>query len=300
MDKTLLTGAIQTNIPEQVYSVQGITNLVLMRTAPPTLYMRAVGLARTTGFTQVTLEPRIYTTPPLDGIQEFDLVAHAPAGISLPVLTPVSAEVEMLLPDWAKGVRITAASNDVEQLFPVPLEAMTETSFTEDDKAAFNFLATDGTAADYDSLLIEEFEESSFTVLRSGQECDEFLLASVPFPETKTEWEVRCVLKDPFSGKCVVKTKVPIVYTRTSKTRLIARICYPSGKAVEAHLKDCVTQAIVAGVAVGVVTSGNLAAAAAALKSYLITCLKVKVGEAIDDLSVDIRREKITGEWKKL
>jgi hypothetical protein len=46
-----------------------------------------------------------------------------------------------------------------------------------------------------------------------------------------------------------------------------------------------------------VLTSGNLAAAAAALKAYLIACLEAKLGEG---LSVDIRREKIVGPWKKI
>lgn len=289
---------LQASSLKPVSSVDGFDRLILFRDYPPTLSMSVFGRYSTTGWSQAVLLPRVYVQEPEDGIQEFDLVAAAPSGLVLQIEVPMTAEITMKMPKWARGVRVYSAKNQIEQLFPAQLEPMSDAVDigAGDDTET---MLLDGKAVGYDSALME-VEESSFTFLRSAQTCSEFQLASLNIPETKTEWEVRCILKDPFSGKCLTKTKVPIIYRRTSKLRLVARVCYPSGQAVEADVKDCAQQAIIAGVAVGVLTSGNLAAAAAALKSYLVACLETKLGKVLDDIAVDLRREKTAGEWKKL
>lgn len=281
--------------PEEViYSVQSIDQIVIHRTHPPTLHMSATGTVRSSGWSNGRLVPRVYVTPPADGIMEFDFVAIPPDGVVLwwmaPITAPISGEI---VPTWARGFRLVAETNEIEHLLPVlsdPIAEAVELSEPEALKAAQD---------DMESILIEETEGEMLPLIE-GLSCSDFVLASLNIPETKTEWEVRCVAKNPFNGKCIAKTKVPIIYRRTSKLRLIAQVCYPDGSSVIDHVEDCVKQAVLAGVAVGVLTSGNLAVAAAALKTYLIACLKSKLSDVIGDVSVNLRREKQAGQWQKL
>lgn len=133
-----------------------------------------------------------------------------------------------------------------------------------------------------------------------GISCRQFGLASINIPETKTTFEIRCLANNPFTGKCIAKTKVPIIYRRTSKLTLLAQVCVPDDIEIKNKLVDCIKQAIAVGIVTDVLTSGNLAAAAAVLKAYLVACLKAKFGEAVDDITVTLRREKALGVWKKL
>lgn len=286
---------------ESISSVLEIANLVLFRTYPPTLSMQVNGLVSSSGWSDPKLVPFEHVTPPEDGIQEFDFVAMPPKDSYLTVMTPVSTSVLWPgVPDWARGVRVRAKLNAVEALFPSKAEEVfsPDAEDGEDDGFATEGLI-EGQEMPSDPAHVTE-AEGEFVPRIERLSCRNFRLASVNIPETKTEFEVRCVLKDPLSGKCIVKTKVPIIYRRTSKLTLLAQVCVPDDSEVENELTDCVRQAIAAGIIAGVVTSGNLAAAAAALKTYLAACLKAKLGKAVADISVTLRREKVPGPWKKI
>jgi len=281
-----------------IHTVDEITDLLLFRTTPPTLFVKARGMVSTTGWSDAQLVPQTYVTPPADGILELEFVAVPPSSIVLQLLTNIGAEAIVPdLPDWVQGVRIKAQENDIEQNFPSVSNSTDTGIFSVTDSDEQYSLAPPHSENEVVPLLLTE-EEGFFLPATEGLSCRSFRVASVKIPETKTEWVLKCVVKDPFSGKCLVKTKVPVIYTRISTIHLLVRVCVPDDAEAWEAIKDCVTQAIVAGIAVGVVTSGNLAAAAAALKAYLVACLKSKLGQAVSDIRVDLRREKVAGPWK--
>lgn len=278
--------------PSAILSVTAINTLVKLRIVPPTLLMHVTGVVSSSGWTGIVLTPRVYVTPPDDGILEFDLVGTPPSGIALQMVIPVSAEISMPLDLWVEGVRVIASNNVIEATFAATQQPLFDTQafvpagFIPEDQA-------------FDPLLLAEVEESAAISARDGETCADFVLASSNIPEFKTEFEVKCVVPKPFSSGCLVQTKVPVLYRRTSKQQLVARVCYPNGQSIEQHLKDCVTEAVIAGVAVGVLTSGNLPAAGAALQGQLILCLKRKLGTSVS-ISVGLKREKVAGNWHRV
>lgn len=223
--------------------------------------MSAAGITRSTGYSNPRLIARTYATPPADGgVLELDFVADPPTGIVLYVLSPIAANVMVPdLPDWVRGVRIIAETNVAEQMFPpeplqLPPQPPPDGEAPEDDEALIGE-ASDGSPTQ--SLLLEE-EEGFVLRQTEGSSCTDFLLASTNIPpEVKTEWRIKCVVKDPFSGKCLVKTKVPQLFRRTSKLRLMARVCVPDGNDIWDEVRDCIEQAIAAGLLASLVSGGT-------------------------------------------
>jgi hypothetical protein len=100
---------------QQIFQVDSVT-LSLNKKLPPDLIVEAEGMCSTSDWKDGELNPYVYITPPADGIQEFDFVATPPTGISRPVLTPIEASHIMRdMPDWVRGVRIYAESNQAEE-----------------------------------------------------------------------------------------------------------------------------------------------------------------------------------------
>ncbi|NIJ36211.1 hypothetical protein FHR22_000860 [Sphingopyxis panaciterrae] len=81
----------------------------------PVLTVETEGLAPTTGWNNVRLDPHVYITPPEDGFQDFDLVGDRPADAAGDTLTEVEAAWEGPLHDWVIGVRIHAVDNMFEE-----------------------------------------------------------------------------------------------------------------------------------------------------------------------------------------
>lgn len=106
----------------RIYDVQSVT-LVTLRSNPPQIVASAIGRASSTGWSNPTLAAWYYIDAPKDGIQDFDFTADEPTGISLPVLTPITASA-LISRDpanyWGKGrplvgVRIHARTNKIEE-----------------------------------------------------------------------------------------------------------------------------------------------------------------------------------------
>jgi subtilisin family serine protease len=79
------------------------------------LSVAALGQVNTTGWTHPRLAPWFYVTPPADGIWDFDFVADPPVGIVADILAPTGAAWFGPAPDWAKGARVHAAANDLQE-----------------------------------------------------------------------------------------------------------------------------------------------------------------------------------------
>ncbi|WLB90285.1 MULTISPECIES: hypothetical protein [Bradyrhizobium] len=95
----------------------------ILKSDPPQIVVSASGRTSSTGWTNPKLGAWYYFDVPKDGIQDFDFTADEPAGISLPVLAPVSADAAITRDPanyWGKGkplqgVRIHARTNTIEQ-----------------------------------------------------------------------------------------------------------------------------------------------------------------------------------------
>ena len=103
----------------QVHSVTD-GSVLLSQSRPPAILLTAHGMVTTSGWSNPRLEAVVHTVPPADGIQEVDFQADPPQGITLQVLTPVSAKASFGPSDpadyWGpgqrlEGFRIRTASN---------------------------------------------------------------------------------------------------------------------------------------------------------------------------------------------
>jgi hypothetical protein len=106
----------------RIYDVQSVV-IKILRSNPPQIVVLASGRASSSGWTNPTLGAWYYIDAPKDGIQDFDFTADQPTGISLPVLTPMSADAVVTRDPanyWGKGkplagVRIHARTNAIEE-----------------------------------------------------------------------------------------------------------------------------------------------------------------------------------------
>lgn len=64
----------------KVYSVQQVS-LGFTTNTPPSVVIGALGTVPTSGWSDARLVPRMYVTPPPDGLWDFDFIAGAPTGI---------------------------------------------------------------------------------------------------------------------------------------------------------------------------------------------------------------------------
>lgn len=101
----------------QIYKVTTV-KLAIEKSLPPRLVVFASGEVTTSGWTGGELQPYVYVTPPADGIYEFDFVAEPPTGVSLQVISPITAKeyVWADFPKDLKGVRINSITNSIIEL----------------------------------------------------------------------------------------------------------------------------------------------------------------------------------------
>jgi len=143
----------------------------------------------------------------------------------------------------------------------------------------------------------EQYTEGPAELLadRESQQCVKVGLFKIRgWPEFKTEIKKHCK-KTPFGKVCV---NLPQLFTRNCELEAFTEVCHPDAANIRGDIENCVKQAVVAGVVTGIVTSGNLAAAAGVLKTYLVGCLANKLGERVNQISVSVRTESKCGSWK--
>lgn len=291
-----------------IYQATEFGRIAILKKIPPVYMFEVHGTASTSGWTNVRLEPRVYVDPPADGIWEFDFVGDPPSGIVLPVLMPVSAFAMMEWNADLRGFRVYSATNAIEYEINSSLAetsdavAFFETEYVDEDEDLAGQRSIED-ALGFDTSRVQlvsalELEESTAVASIAGRACHAMKLMSIGgVPEFKTEWVTKCVLR--IGGRCVTKTKIPQAYRRSTKLVLQAKVCWPGDDDIRSAVEDCAKQAIAAGVLAGVFT-GSLSAAAAALKTYLIGCLKAKGIDLADQVSVDLDILKEKGPWQKV
>ena len=78
------------------------------------IFIAVQGATPTSGWSGINLSPHYYTAPPQNGVWDFDLIGHEPAGVVLEVETPFVASGLFSPPGKIKTVRVHAASNSVD------------------------------------------------------------------------------------------------------------------------------------------------------------------------------------------
>lgn len=284
---------------EPILEVNAITRIVFDKKNPPNIHIDAKGLVSSLGWSNGLLIPRVYVKPPADGIQDFDFVATRPTGpVPLPLATICgSGGIEMA--PWMCGVRVHAKNNAVEQKFASSCDPLFECELPVDENDSRKTPLQTEDEADHEVETAEVYLDfGGDQKIEGANRCHSFDLLTISnFPEAKTEWENKCILR--IGGKCRASTKIPILYRRTSRLVLSVRICWPSEDDIVSAVVDCARQAVAAGVLAGLI-SGSLQAAAAALKAYLIACLKSKGIGFADDISVSLQQLKREGTWKRV
>lgn len=115
--------------------------------------------------------------------------------------------------------------------------------------------------------------------------------------EFKIEWEMR----DVRIGRCrIMRTKLPILYTRTRKYALlgIAMSKEETKRNAENAIKYCLILAAVNTAALAIVTGGlGLAAAAQAFVASTMICLETKIGDAVNCFFVKLELVAEYGDW---
>lgn len=105
--------------PEALETVAQVDSVhcTISKSDPPELTVNAFGQVGRGGWTGPTLTPRVYVTPPADGIWDYDLEAIPPSGPSTAVMTPI--EAKHLWPNYPatslKGVRVHGAGSGIKE-----------------------------------------------------------------------------------------------------------------------------------------------------------------------------------------
>jgi Common central domain of tyrosinase/Polyphenol oxidase middle domain len=116
----LLTNTTRAAEPQVVAQISSV-EIFFQTSNPPNMVVTASGLVPTAGFTDVRLIRAIYVMPPLDGVQDYFLVATPPTSPAATVISTVTAsdtyaEVTVAAP-WLKGVRIHGIGEGVKTQF---------------------------------------------------------------------------------------------------------------------------------------------------------------------------------------
>lgn len=281
-----------------IYQATAVTDLIKVRTSPPMLHVRVEGVTRPSGWRDLALVPRNYGAPPADRMQEFEFVASPPLQRVLEVETPVSVDTTLeVLPDWVRGVRVLSKTNVLEQMFPVEL-ARPLAQEHQRDTAGPALVSCGNESTEVEALLVDE-EEGFYYAQPEPGACREFLLVRSNHEEFKTEETVRCIARDPMTGRCLLKSKVPVTYRREAIRRLLARVCFPNSAQPWTEVENSIRLAVSAGVGVNTLTEGNLSGSADALRSSIQSTLAEQEVPTQGALTVDMRREKIVGPWQR-
>ena len=102
--------------PEAVPTIVSI-KCTINKINPPELVVDVGGEVPTAGWTDPSLNPRVYVNPPADGIYEYDFTALRPSGPAAQVITPITAS--HTTPDYPattlKGVRVYGVGTGIKE-----------------------------------------------------------------------------------------------------------------------------------------------------------------------------------------
>lgn len=151
---------------------------------------------------------------------------------------------------------------------------------------------------------VENAVEERAAELASTRDCNGMVtfnkrLATLfQFPEWKTEMEN----KEIRIGKCrIVKTKVPVVYHRTTKRALYAFVATPRSGENYLHksVMDCIVSASISTGVVALLTGGlSITLSIAAWSSAFVECIKGKLSDGVRCIVHDLNVVTEKGEWK--
>jgi hypothetical protein len=131
---------------------------------------------------------------------------------------------------------------------------------------------------------------------RPGRSCHRVHLGSVEGEvEVKTEMERQCV-GPPWARIC---SDVPVLYSRVKKISAYAEVCGPKEllESVKKDIEACATMAAGA-VTIAVILAGP-EAALPAFKETFLPCIEAKLQSRAAELSVDLKVESESGEWRR-
>lgn len=97
----------------KIFSVQNAC-FHINKSKPPQIVVHAAGTVNSSGWSNGRLIPWTYVDQPQDGVQDFDFIATAPSGFVLWVMSPLAGLGSIQHGSWMKGVRVHAATNNVE------------------------------------------------------------------------------------------------------------------------------------------------------------------------------------------
>jgi hypothetical protein len=111
--------AQQKPAPVLVHEVTSV-ELEFEKSNPPNALVKAKGKVTTGGYTNPQLVQVLYVMPPADGIQDLLFFVDPPptGGGATQVITEVETPQLRIwrIPDWFKGVRVRAQTNQIEKL----------------------------------------------------------------------------------------------------------------------------------------------------------------------------------------
>lgn len=207
-------------------------------------FVSALGTVPTSGWSGIALSPVYYVKPPSDGIWDFDLVADPPSGEVLPFKLPVAATILEPAPDWLKGVRIRAATND-----KVITEILVAAMAKSDD--------------DYASTVHNKALEGYANRAIISKEI--------------------AVYDDSFQPIGFCGGFPPKVKMKKLRHRCVLTIEGPDEGKIRRCINEAIAAGLVAAIIAVWLTGGAaLSAAIAALKSYLISCLGSSFSVRVD------------------
>lgn len=101
-----------------------ITNLDL-KTVDDGVVVTLVAVTPTLGYTDVSLTPAVYVTPPIDGIQDLFVHFTPPAGLfGLTSIQLIPLEIELPATDWLRGVRVHVSPGLIGEPKPITLRSL--------------------------------------------------------------------------------------------------------------------------------------------------------------------------------
>lgn len=198
-------------------------------------FISALGTVPTSGWSGFSLSPVYPIKPPSDGIWDIDFIADPPSGQTLPFELPVSATILEPAPDWLKGVRIRAATNE-KVITDLLVSAMEN--------------QVDDYASNTHNKLLESY--SSRAIISK---------------------EI-AVYDDSFQPIGFCSGFPPRVKMKKLRHRLVLTIEGPDEGKIRRCINEAIAAGLLAAIVAVFITGGAaLSAAIAALKSYLVSCL---------------------------